>query len=303
MPLHNQYALFPESIGGTVLAHAEEASLDPKLEESIVRAAGTTSIIDVFTASQDAVFSLKSHDLFAVLSTLAIDLLSGLSLPTSAPSYFQYRKRDDVGFATGSTHFRIKSVKGYIHIENISATQDDKKLASVSLLHHCLADGSGNYLVPQNNQAMTGTPGLARGYTLGPLYIDGTQVVGNTKFQLDTGIQFKTSRDAGEVTPQQGAKMEDGLKMTFSTKHLPEFVTRGFGMTQVTNIIQYLQKIDSDGQRVAKTTAEHIAITFATAKLAPNKLSGGQEQTDAMGDFVAYLKGTGLTVSTTSQIP
>lgn len=303
MPLHNQYALFPESIGGTVLRHVEEASLDPKLEESLIRAAGSTAVQEVFDASQDATLSFKSHDLFALLDTLGINLFSGLIIPTSAPSFFQYRKRADGGFAAAGNHFRVKSVKGFVHFESISATQDDKKLASAALLYHCLADDSGNYLVPLDSQTLAGVPGITSGYTLGPLYIAGTQIVGNTKFQLDTKQSYKTSRHAGEVRAQQGASVEHGHTMTFSSKHLPHFVTYGFGLKHVLNVTQYLQAIDSDGERVAKTTPSHIAITFPLAKLAPNKVSGGQDQTDAMGDFVAHLLGETITVNTATQIP
>lgn len=282
---HTQFSIFPESLNGTNLRHVADCSFDPKAEQQIVKAGGKLDAVDLFLAFQESQATIKTHDFATVFGSLSMSLLTGLACSNS--SYFQYQKRSDGGFASGSNHNRLRSYKGFLHAVSIEANQDEKKPATLDLLYHFLADGSNNYAAMLAGQALSGTPDLDTYYTLGPLYIDGTQYDGNTKFRLDTGIQFKPSRVAGGLVAQQGCVHERGFKMNVEFRDLAPWVTHGMSLDGLVDVVQYLQKVDADGLRVAANVAEHIAITFPEAKLEPTKLSGGADD-DTMSGYTIH---------------
>lgn len=296
---HNQYSIYSLILGGAPLRHVEDAPFDPAIEEAMVSAAGSLFPIDQFVASQKSKFQPKTHDLFRLLGSgeLNMSLIAATALGTASPSYYQYRRRSEQGFATGSVHLRLKSFNGAMYINSIETAQDDKKLATADLTHVCLADNSGNFVTCENNVAITGEPEMTNaGYTLGPLYIDvggtATLMEGNAKMRYDSGIVYTESPDAGKLFARQGAVMKVAPKLSFNCKHLPRLITFGSGpvkQVRVTNVTQYLQAVDDDGNRVAPGTPSHISITFPVAKLSPSKLNAGSDTADALLDYVATL--------------
>lgn len=298
---HNQYAIYTLILGGSALRHIEDAPFDPGIEEALVRGAGTMFPLSQFTASQKSKFQIKTHDLFRLLDSaeLALPLAAGKALGTVSPSYYQYRKRGEADFApiASAVHLRLKSFNGTIFLNSIETAQDDKKLATADVTHHCLADNSGNYVDVQNNVALTGEPAMSNGgYKLGPLYIDvggvATLMEGNAKCRYDSKLMYQDSPDAGKTFARQGAMMSVTPNLAFNCKHLPRLLTFGGGVVKqvrVENVTQYLQAIDDDGYPVAPGTPDHIAINFPVAMLSPNKVNAGSETTDALLDYVATL--------------
>jgi len=298
---HNQYAIYTLILGGAALRHIEDAPFDPKIEEALVRGAGSMFPLDQFVASQKSEFHIKTHDLFRILDSgeLAVPIAAGKALGTASPSYYQYRKRGEADFVAinSAAHLRLKSFNGTVWLNSIETAQDDKKLATADLTHHCLADSSGNYVVAQNNVTLTGEPAMSNGgYKLGPLYIDvsgvATLMEGNSKMRYDTKLVYQDSPDAGKTRAQQGAMMSANPSLSFNCKHLPRLITFGGGeikQVYVENVTQYLQAIDDDGYEVARGTPEHVAITFPVAKLSPNKVNAGSESADALLDYMATL--------------
>lgn len=298
---HNQYAIYTLILGGAALRHIEDAPFDPAIEEALVRGAGTMFPLNQFVASQKSKFQIKTHDLFRLLDSgeLAVPLAAGVALGTASPSYYQFRKRGEADFVPIATaaHLRLKSFNGTIWLNSIETAQDDKKLATADVTHHCLADNSGNYVVAQTNVALSGEPAMSNGgYKLGPLYIDVSSVAtlmeGNSKMRYDSKLVYQDSPDAGKTAARQGAMMSVNPSLAFNCKHLPRLITFGGGEVKqvyVENVTQYLQAIDDDGYPVAPGTPSHIAINFPKAMLSPNKVNAGSETTDALLDYVATL--------------
>lgn len=298
---HNQYSIYTLILGGAALRHVEDAPFDPNIEEALVTGSGSLMPLDQFVASQKSKFQIKTHDLFRLLDSgeLAIPLAAGKALGTASPSYYQYRKRGEADFVPIATaaHLRLKSFNGTVWLNSIETAQDDKKLATADLTHHCLADSSDNYVTCEQNVALTGEPAMTNaGYTLGPLYIDVSSVAtlmeGNAKMRFDTGLTYQDSPDAGKLSARQGAMLKAGPKLSFNCKHLPRLITFGSGPVKqvyVENVTQYLQAVDTDGNRVAPGDAEHIKINIPVAKLSPNKVNAGSETTDSLLDYVATL--------------
>lgn len=315
---HNQYAIYTLILGGAALRHIEDAPFDPAIEEALVRGAGSMFPLNQFVASQKSKFQIKTHDLFRILDSgeLAVPIAAGLALGTASPSYYQFRKRGEADFVAINSlaHLRLKSFNGTVWLNSIETAQDDKKLATADLTHHCLADSSGNFVTCEQNVALTGTPAMTNaGYKLGPLYIDvsGTPTLmeGNSKMRYDTKLTYQDSSDAGKTSARQGAMMSANPSLAFNCKHLPRLITFGGGAVkqlEVENVTQYLQAIDDDGYPVAPGTPSHIAINFPVAKLSPNKVNAGSESADALLDYVATMiwpdqtvDGIELTVGTT----
>ena len=307
---HNQYAIYTVILGGNALRHIEDAPFDPMIEASLVRGAGSMFPLEQFVASQKSKFPIKTHDLFRILDSgqLAVPIAAGLALGSASPSYYQYRKRGEADFVAIATpaHLRLKSYNGTVWLNSIETAQDDKKLATADLTHQCLADSSGNFVDVQLDVALSGTPAMTNyGYKLGPLYIDVSSVAtlmeGNSKFRYDTKLVYQDSPDAGKLSPAQGAMHSVNPSISFNCKHLPRLYTFGAGpikQTRVTNVTQYLQAVDSDGNLVAPGSASHIKINFPVAKLVPAKLNAGSETTDSLLDYTATLIWPDQTVPT-----
>lgn len=312
---HNQYAIYTLILGGAALQHIEDAPFDPAIEEALVRGAGTMFPLNQFVASQKSKFQIKTHDLFRLFSSgeLAMPIAAGVALGSADPSYYQFRKRGDADFVPISSleHLRLKSFNGTAWLNSIETAQDDKKLATADLTHHCLADSSGNFVTCEQGVALTGPPAMSNGgYKLGPLYINGTLMEGNSKMRYDTKLVYQDSPDAGKTSAAQGAMMSANPSLAFNCKHLPNLITFGVDgavqQVQVENVTQYLQAIDDNGYPIAPGTASHISIRFPLAKLSPNKVNAGSESADALLDYVATMiwpdqtvDGIQLTVGTT----
>lgn len=296
-----QHNLYPCTLGGATLGTLDELKVDPKVGLETQRAAGSLFPIDAFVSSIDSQFTAKTPDLTQLLDGIGISLTAGLLLGTASPSLFQFRKRSAGGWASGSNHFHIKSYNGFVYIERIEAAQSDKKKAIATFHHIPLADSSGNYLLPEGGQALTGSVGMSDyGYALGPLYIDisgtPTQVDGNTKFSYESGMKFDPRPAAGQLFAQQGTVTQVMPKISFSVVEMLDLLTWGLSSTYVENVTQYLIAIDQHGNRIAPATASHLYITFPTAKLVPASVAGGSDNADSTLDYEAHLIGETVTV-------
>lgn len=303
-----QHNLYPLTLGGTTLGTLDELKVDPKIGLESQRAAGSLFPIDAFVSSIESQFTFKTPDLTAILSTLAISLTAGKALGTASPSLFQFRKRSSGGWASGSNHFNIKSFNGFVYVERIEASQGEKKKAIATLHHVPLADGSGNYLLPQGGQALTGSVGMTDyGFALGPLYIDVSgspvQVDGNSKFSFESGIKFDPRPAAGELFARQGTTTAVMPKISFSVVEILDLLTWGLSSTAITNVTQYLIAIDSHGNRIAGAETDHMSIAFPTAKLMPASVTGGADNVDAGLDYEAHCIGETVTVSLGVALP
>jgi hypothetical protein len=297
--MHGQYSIYTLVLGGAPLRHVEDAPFDPKIEEALVSGAGSLFPLDQFVAAQKSQFQIKTHDLFRLLgpAELNLPIAGAVALGTTNPSYYQYRKRAEGGWATGDVHLRLKSFAGTVWINDIETAQDDKKLATANLTHHCLADDSGNFVDAENGVALTGEPAISNaGYILGPMFIDvagtSTLIEGNTKFRFDSGLMYADSPDAGKTFARQGATHKIHPKFSFNAKHLPNLIAFTGGkirQARIRNHIQYLQAIGEDGYPLPPTTPAHIRLTIPEAKLVPNKVNPGSETADASIDYVSQV--------------
>lgn len=302
-----QHNLYPCTLAGTALGTLNELKIDPKIAVEIQRAAGSLFPLEAFVADIDSLFKLKTPDIKKLLTAtvsggIGIDLTAGRLLGTSSPSLFQFRKRAAGGWASGSNHFNLKSFNGFTYIERIEAVQSEKKKAVASVCHVPLTDTSGNYLLPQGSQALTGSVGMSNyGYAFGPLYIDVSgspvQVDGNMKFTFDSGLKFNSKHAAGDVHPRQGTTGAVTPKISFSVVEMLDLLTWGMSLAYVENVTQYLIAIDENGNRYGPSETEHMSISFPTAKLAPSNIDGGEENVDSSLDYDCTLIGETVTVS------
>lgn len=299
---HTQYSIFPEVLNGVTLRHVAAAPLDPKIEQQAVRAGGMLDVVAMFLASQESSAKINTHDLYTVFHASGLNVHPSAGLVCASDSYFQYQKRAEGGYATGANHARFRSPKGFLHVDSLEAEQDEKKPAMCSLMYHLLRSGS-TYIQPLLGQSLTGTPNLAIGYTLGPLYINGVPYDSNVKFRWETGTEYKPSRTAGATTAEQGATHSRAHKMVIDFKELSMHTTWGFSLKRAPGaIVQYLQKIDPDGLRISPSTSAHIAVRFADGMIEPTKIDGGADN-DAVSSFAFHLLGGTVTVNAATTIP
>lgn len=290
------------------------ADPDPGIEMHAIEANGQIDPVDFSRAFMDAKVPIETQDLHKLFAAtggpagIALSPLIGLACASGAT--FQWQKASNGTFLSGSNHHTWVSPKGYLYLEDISADQDSREPASAKLQYCLLRDTTPDpdtYLTVSSSASLTGSPGLATHFALGPLYMNGSQITGIQRGRLTTGIRYQTVRADGDITATEGKVEDRNLQLEFDLNDLSA-VTSIFGATypgilaSTGTVAWYLQKCVTGADRVAAATAEHIKFSFTSSTLELRGVSRGSK-TDAVAKLVIRLKNQGAAVSVASAIP
>lgn len=295
------YGGFPAVIDGTSIGHSENAEGDIGLKRMDITGDGTLKVINFAESFIEPTGSLETADLKSILDSgdIGIDLETGLTSTGNNILQFQ-QYADDGVFQAGSNHFTIKSTKAFWAIESISVSQDDDAPAMAKLMAHFMK-GTAEPMIPASAQALTGTVALPDWYTLGPVYVNGTELGGEMSVEVVSGMKFDQMRSGGQLRAEKGHITAQQAEVRLGIKNLTELETAGFGIGNTAGDVDVYFRHNSDTGRTADASAAHILITFSSAKWDFRKL-----QSKKTGEVVsaATLLNTGtVTVSVASPIP
>lgn len=299
----SNYSLYPAIINGTQLPNVKMLDPDVGAELMTVSAGGQIDPLGFSLAFKDSKTPFETHDLVTLLTPapgIGVDILFGKSCTAGAT--FQFQKATDGTFATGNDHVTVASPKGYCYIEEISADQDAKEPATAKC-QYCFLSSSGTYAALLAGQALSGSPGLAAAFALGPIYHNGVPIVGIQRARLTTGIRYATVRSDGETVAGEGKVEDRNLQLECDLISLEGAVGFGWGISPAAGVVaMYLRKCISGGDRVPDATAEHIKLALAVSTIELRGVKKGSKS-DALATLIFHLHGQGVSQTTTSAIP
>lgn len=286
-----RFSAYPAVFDAVTLADVVNITPSAEIKQIIQMAAGALDPGAIAMIARDPRVALSVCDL-SVLSDISATV--GLAIGTSAK--IQYQARTDGGtFASGSSHFNMTGVKGFLLPESISAQQDDTNPALLQLMYYGLKSGANPALTINSAVALSGSPGISNLYKLGPVVIDGDILGGVQRSQVNFGLNYQTKRANGDIDPTVGSIVERRPTAEISADNLSLAKAANYDLIACsTSIVIYYLLIGG---------TSHVSITFpagSTYQLTDVPAQGTQDaetrlKIDAVGDV--------LTINTAAAYP
>ncbi len=291
---------------GAFLAQLTDATPQANLTDVIGFAAGQAD--PQFVGTRESKFDqpFTTPQLKTILDLCGAQFAADLS---SGNTDLYYKKAKNLGVresAASTVHLRMRMASGVAYWTELSASQGQDATISGRILP--LFNGSNPPMVPAGSVALVGTPTAAEWYTLGPVYINGTQIGGLQSMSLPLNLQAFELGASGDVysTFCGVARRQPMLNLTSLKTDL--WATYGLLGTALSSWAVYLRRHDPDGGIYANNQNQHIAITGTTGKIVPSSTSGGGGETPAQTTHRVLLRSPNATdpplaIATATTIP
>lgn len=279
-PLLHESAQLKLTYGGgpTTLYCNQVDQVDVQSGIELLEAMGAGSVdpLLIATAFAENKVSLTCRDVATILGGISATV--GLSY-LSATAQWQKRLGGGV-YTSGSNHITMTSTGGLIYPKEITAKQDDKEGASITLEMCPVWDGTNLPLVVNSTQAMAGSAAANSVHALGPVIFEGAQLGGVQSVSVKTGIEVKFLRQDGELYPRIVCIVKRKPMIEIELINVPFASTLSVGLTTAisTGITCYMQKVVPGGGRVAVGTAEHISFSTIAGAYKLENVSGSKHE-------------------------
>lgn len=288
-------------------------SADVNLNTQLLRIAGGGSIHPKMAhiISQDPQFGFTVLDLATLLDlNSAAFVYKGVPISGDDAIHLYLQKREESAiFDATAAHTKFSIAKGVLYPTGISAAQDG--YAVLTGVARALYDGTNDPIVQAVDQTLPAAPSMAPAYTLGPVYINGAEVVGAQSVELANLVNCVVKRWAGETWAKRGHLGKTEPRLTISLGTATPVSTFGLKGTRqsASDTVIYLRKLDSvtNCLAVADATEEHISITIDEGIIHPTRLGGavGEDELATELSYELLDDGTNaiMVVDTTVAIP
>lgn len=186
------------------------------------------------------------------------------------------------GTQTGSTarastaHTRLRIASSFAYWSQIRLTHNGKSEATVMVMP--VYDGTNNPIVIAGGSvALSGNLGAGTFFGAGPLYINGTEVVGVQSITIDSGMKLIQAGDASNVwdtfigVEQTAPSVTVQLLREYNWSGL---TLPGTALNGSTGLVCYARKYSNNGTRVANATTQHISFTGLLGTAIPMDTNG-----------------------------
>jgi len=240
----------------TFLSQMSNAQASAGIEPLLGVPAGTPFPTFVGNPSQTPEITFDSTQLKTILDACGTSIADW-----SANNTILYFKKvspfaSRVGNATAQ-HMTLSAAEAALLWSQISA--DHQQPASASCNVGIIYDGTNEPLIPVNNVVVTGTSTSEEHYTVGTIWINGTQIHGIQNVQISSGVSVFHLGGDGELYKTFIAEQEANPTITFQTPDLP-WPTIGLNGLAASSFSVYLRKIGTTAP-VPDGTAEHIKFS------------------------------------------
>lgn len=304
-----RYTIYAVDTDNGLISGVSDDNLELANEDIHVEGDGDISPTFVARMTADPTFRFTSQELEVILGTI-LDGAEGpfLSYSTSVDRYM--RQITNKGTRTaGSTHIRVGSASGLLIAESL--TIPNNAPASIDLVAHALSpDGIVHPWIVTDGVPLPASPGLVDKFTLGCVFLNGTQVLQLEEVTIDFGFELTTDPfDKGVPYPQFKAIMTYKPTIRIRTKDSLVLSTFGPGPTAIdgNDVVIQLRALQKDGTRFADINVppKHITITVDEGMInVPSGDSGQGEQStaeiqilpdyDGVNDILAIATGVDL---------
>lgn len=291
--------------GGQFLSQLDDATPAANLDDLIGYASGHADPLFLATSRCKVDQSFTTTQIKTILDLMGaggmVDLAAG-----NTDLYYKKALAQGVRELDASTvHVRMRAALACAYWNEISAAQDQNATLQGRVLP--IYNGSVAPLVPAASVALAGTPTAAEFYTLGPVVINGSEVLGLKNVRVSLGMQAFEEGASGDLYTTFAGVKQRGQVVELESLEAGLWATMGLLGTAVTSLAVYLRRRDPDGGLYSNGSSQHIAITATKGKCVPATTSGGgnnPSQTKLRIPLRASSSSAAvLTVATTSTIP
>jgi hypothetical protein len=235
-----------------------------------------------------------TRDLTTLLGTL--NPLTGLALAAGGAT-FRLQERDDGEsiFLSTATHETHDVAKGHVILDG----------AVAQLTCHALYDGTNEPIVHNTGVDFSDgepTPAFTSEFFMGPVYHNGSQLEGVTRWSVETGLVWMPSRVDGNVYPRQGFIARRTPKIKVTTLKVDTVASLNKVLRALSGTFAlYLWKGANAGSRAGVASGVHLKVSAAAGAWRDESVAVTENE-DGTATIEVLITGT-LTWSITSTIP
>jgi hypothetical protein len=257
MPLAAADVLHGIYNGSTFISQFTSQEVSPSIQTIIATAAG--QLYPQF-ASVARTVPMKRFTTTQVKTILELTGTSGVADLSAANTDLYFKSAADQatrGASASSLHHRLRASKAFLVLESISASHDGGE-AQATCSIYCSYDGTNAPLAYTGSVALSGTPTSAEHFTLGPLYLNSSQLDGPQNLNINFGQNVYAGGGSGDLYNTFHCLMQQTPQITIDV--VPSAIW-GSGLAfDISSCSLYLRKKDRTGN-LANATAEHIKFS------------------------------------------
>jgi len=218
-----------------------------------------------------------------------------------------YKQRQNLGtFASGSAHTKCTIASGLIVPRTLGVSQS--AMASLVLDLLAIWDETNDPVVVAVDQALSGTPAADEFFTLGPVYLDTTEIEDVQGWNLTSGIAEQLRFGGGRTWPTHVSLRARGPSLTCNVLDVELLSSLGI-VGDGKEVTLFLRKLENKAKTYADNTENHIKLTIAEAHVGigtiPAQFGGDAEPGvvitpvhDGSNDIIQVTTGTTITAPT-----
>jgi len=188
-------------IGTTHLYHVGEQSVDQKLEELTLEAAGDWAPNYTGSKKKAPEFAVESFDLTKALDLMTSEALCGSQIAGNVDLLYRAGQKAAFAYAVDTANHLLYRLQqnSVLYWEQIQANQDDELKISLRLAPWY--NGTNAILTALPSQTID-APGLqVAPFTLGPIKLNGTMLKGVKSMTWNNNIEVQREQDSGDAVP------------------------------------------------------------------------------------------------------
>lgn len=262
---------------------------------------GGAAVVQISGKAAGEISQIVSGDLAALVALNTSTFCSaGLSLLSSTITIPYKIRSAGALFVSGSNNVHLTGANALIVPTSFEASQDgDYALCNMDV-HWLSADGITKGCDDVTGQAIASQSFNAE-YTLGPCYINGTEIAGVQSFRVTPGIEVtKPPLGSGSVFPKFASIKSVTPTMQLTVNDFDSIAGTVGDWTAMTSANFYMKKRADSGVFTAAATAEHIRFTFAAGLTDTDSISVSNNDD---GSATITLHGKVLTAATAVALP
>lgn len=286
------YTLYALRIGATVIDQILSQNIDPGLTEMMESGDSSLDNEHVSASAQTATIRFGTSAIAEALDAAGV---SGLVIDEANDSNgidLWFRKRAmGGGFESGEDLLMVVNL-GILVPVTLTANHPDR--AEIEYVLHLVWDGTNDPVTITKDQTVAAlAPTITDIHTIGPWWINNTQLLGMRNFSVNFGLNVATKSSDGDVWPRSAHIESRGASMTGSSSDLAilDDVT-GLGIMGIVQsggqfgIRAFLRKKEQGAGVLIDGNAQHIRFSVAEGRVSPSDFGGDHQADGTVGLLV-----------------
>lgn len=289
----DRYSLYAANFGGILLRDLFDHSYRLGTKKSVVIPGGDVHPRSIVSVCGDPTIRCSTKDFAACFAgSPALTLSAGHPVNTSAPlstpaALLQFQARADGGtFYSSAQNFHLVGTnqKGFLHVSEITARQDDERGAAITLEYFAHStDGVTDPLSVNRSAALSSSPNFGGIWYLGPVVMGplGSSVVrlpGVQSVSFRTGIDYRAPRGDGNTFSRNGSIHAMVPELRIETLDLDATVQmltspHGHLITPTTGWHVHFVRGRPGGFRESDASAVHYILSVANGDFATEEVT------------------------------